>query len=37
MVKLLTKALDMVDHLVQKRRTAIYITTTAITAFVFGE
>jgi predicted RND superfamily exporter protein len=33
--KIITKALDMVDHLVQKRRTAIYITTTAITALCF--
>ena len=33
--KIITKALDMVDHLVQKRRMAIYITTTAITALCF--
>jgi predicted RND superfamily exporter protein len=33
--KIITKALDIVDHLVQKRRMAIYITTTAITALCF--
>lgn len=33
--KIITKALDMVDHLVQNRRTAIYVTTTAITVLCF--
>jgi predicted RND superfamily exporter protein len=33
--KIINKALDMVDHLVQKRRTAIYITTTVITGICF--
>jgi len=33
--KIITKALDMVDHLVQKRRMAIYVTTTVITAICF--
>lgn len=33
--KIITKALDMVDHLVQNRRMAIYVTTTAITALCF--
>ncbi|HRG02184.1 MAG TPA: MMPL family transporter [Bacteroidia bacterium] len=33
--KIITKALDMVDHLVQKRRMTIYITTTVITAICF--
>ncbi len=33
--KTINKALDMVDHLVQKRRTAIYITTTVVTALGF--
>jgi predicted RND superfamily exporter protein len=33
--KIINKALDMVDHLVQKRRLAIYITTTVITGICF--
>lgn len=33
--KIITKALDIVDHLVQNRRMAIYVTTTAITALCF--
>jgi len=33
--KIINKALDIVDHLVQKRRMAIYITTAAITAICF--
>lgn len=33
--KIINKALDMVDHLVQKRRMAIYITTTVITGICF--
>jgi len=33
--KIINKALDIVDHLVQKRRTAIYITTAVITAICF--
>lgn len=33
--KIITKALDMVDHLVQKRRMTIYVTTTVITAICF--
>ncbi len=33
--KIITKALDIVDHLVQNRRKAIYVTTTAITALCF--
>ena len=33
--KIITKALDVVDHLVQERRTAIYITTAVITAICF--
>jgi hydrophobe/amphiphile efflux-3 (HAE3) family protein len=33
--KIITKALDMVDHLVQNRRMAIYVTTTVITALCF--
>jgi len=33
--KIITKALDTVDHLVQNRRMAIYVTTTAITALCF--
>jgi predicted RND superfamily exporter protein len=33
--KIINKALDMVDHLVQKRRMAIYITTTIITGICF--
>jgi predicted RND superfamily exporter protein len=33
--KIITKALDMVDHLVQNRRAAIYATTTAITVLCF--
>ncbi|MFN8114809.1 MAG: MMPL family transporter [Bacteroidia bacterium] len=33
--KIITKALDIVDHLVQKRRMAIYVTTTVITAICF--
>ncbi len=33
--KIINKALDMVDHLVQKRRMAIYITTTVLTGICF--
>jgi predicted RND superfamily exporter protein len=33
--KIINKALDMVDHLVQKRRMAIYIATTVITGICF--
>jgi predicted RND superfamily exporter protein len=33
--KIITKALDIVDHLVQNRRAAIYATTTAITVLCF--
>lgn len=33
--KIINKALDMVDHLVQKRRMAIYVTTTVITGICF--
>jgi uncharacterized protein len=33
--KIINKALDVVDHLVQKRRMAIYITTTLLTAICF--
>jgi len=33
--KIINKALDMVNHLVQKRRTAIYITTAVITVICF--
>ncbi len=33
--KIITKALDFVDHIVQKRRMAIYITTGVITAICF--
>lgn len=33
--KIINKALDMVDHLVQKRRMTIYVTTTVITAICF--
>ena len=33
--KIITKALDVVDHLVQERRMAIYITTAVITAICF--
>ncbi|MBI3518654.1 MAG: MMPL family transporter [Bacteroidetes bacterium] len=33
--KIINKALDMVDHLVQRRRLAIYITTTIITGICF--
>lgn len=33
--KIINKALDMVDHLVQKRRMAIYVTTAVITAICF--
>lgn len=33
--KIITKALDVVDHLVQERRTAIYVTTAVITAICF--
>ncbi len=33
--KIITKALDFVDHLVQKRRATIYVTTTIITAICF--
>ncbi len=33
--KVINKALDWVDHLVQKRRAAIYVTTTVITLFCF--
>ncbi len=33
--KIINKALDMVDHLVQNRRIAIYITTTVITIICF--
>lgn len=33
--KIINKALDLVDHLVQKKRTGIYITTVVITAICF--